>query len=258
MRKILVAVLLVLLRAESGWATIALVNTFNASLAQGNPRTVGPVSLTAGNTLIVGIDWLNATTTVTSITDNSSPANTYVHVPGTPVQANTMSCDIWYVKNIQQTASITLTVNFSDGTQSTNEYLLHQYSGTDTTGPFDSTAGVKNSTGTSGSNTGGTATSSSLTPTNANEVLVAFLALNGSSGTPTTLLDTNFTFRIGSGVSQDSLSADWIQTTATASTDGFKTHFSRTWIQLLTAWKPPSGGAAACANFIALMGAGCK
>ena len=110
----------------------------NAAVPQTNQSTVTVRynnAQTAGNTNILAIGWNNATSTITSVTD--SAGNTYqLAVP--TARGTGLSQAIYYAPNIKAApaATNTVTVTFNTATPYV-DIRATEYSGLDTTNPFD-------------------------------------------------------------------------------------------------------------------------
>ena len=115
---------------------------------------------TSGNLNVVIVGWNDAVNSVSSVTD--SKGNPYQRATG-PVIFNSLSQSIYYAKNIAG-GSNTVTVNFS-GAATYPDIRILEYSGINTSNPFDVAAG-----------SGGTGTLSSsgaVTTSSASDLLVA-------------------------------------------------------------------------------------
>jgi hypothetical protein len=112
-----------------------------------------PAANTAGNLIVVGVDW-HDTQNFGSISD--SAGNTYIEV-GTELRVpGRFRLRLYYAKNIvggPNTVTVTL-----GGTIDVVEVYIHEYSGADPVAPLDTQSGM---TGTSSSATSGTANATS-------------------------------------------------------------------------------------------------
>jgi hypothetical protein len=153
--------------AAGGGPPIAFVNA-----AQGNlPGSAGAtscatsaLSVTAGNTIIVGVSEYHANTTITDVTDSSG--NDYIKCGNTEKGDTAHDAEIWIATNVNAGASTVITATFSDNTEYVN-VLAAQYSGILSSSPCDaSAAGVVGSSGTS--HISGTTATTSV----ANEVVI--------------------------------------------------------------------------------------
>jgi len=170
-------------------ATIAFVNSttgnadaFDTSIA------AAAANHTAGNLLVVGVEFDSGTLGGVLSNLSDTALNTYTVVPGSKVTVGTTNLQIAYAKNIKGNPANVVTATFSAAAQF-RRIIVHQYSGADTTAPFDVAAVGSNATGS-------TALSTSAVTTNfANEVLVVF-GSNNDGVTTTFTAGTNFTIRV--------------------------------------------------------------
>ncbi len=155
------------------WCLVPLAAEASIAYVQGNsnnPSSGNPVSVTytsaqvAGDLNVVVVGWNDSTSTVTSIAD--SIGNTYVAAVGPTASSGNATQRIYYAKNITSASAggNTVTVTFNT-TVAYPDVRILEYSGLDTSNPFD--VGI----GTSG--TGITQNGGSVTTTNANDLLVA-------------------------------------------------------------------------------------
>lgn len=152
------------------YAAIEFVNEVNAYNSGGSTSIALPSgNHTAGNLLVVLLSGWNAET-VSSVTDTAG--NTYYWTGQRSPYTNTDSgfTEIWYAYNITGGASNVVTVNYS-GTVTYREVTVYQYSGIDTSDPYD----VGN-TGGGGSSSGTSQSTGSANTTQADEVIAAVYA----------------------------------------------------------------------------------
>jgi hypothetical protein len=255
MRRLLPAVLVAILLTRflpiwtPVYAAIALVNTDKGGTAANSSSEVtGGVSATAGNLLVVMIAIANNALTVSSITDTAG--NTYTQCSGALIQSQSSvgTLDIWYAKNILGNATNVVTVNYSALSQFGGSIKVHQYSGADTTSPFE--------TATTGSATAATAvTSSSFSPAASGNVNVAHA--DTSLVTPTWTAGTNYTLQVNQST-DDSQSEDRLNAPSGVQTASFTVSLSATIEMSVASFKVAGGAAVAgCKNGVALLGAGC-
>jgi hypothetical protein len=119
-----------------------------------------PTPQTAGNLNIVVVGWANGTSKVTSVTD--SHGNTYSLAAG-PTVVGSLTQAIYYAKNVAG-GSNTVTVKFNS-TANYSELRIFEYSGADTSNPFDQSAAASGSAAT--------ADSGPATTTSPNELIFA-------------------------------------------------------------------------------------
>jgi hypothetical protein len=149
---------------------IAFVNRATAT-AHGSGSTVVTAAQnhTTGNLLVVGVKWEGGGITVNSVTDTAG--NTYTPLTARNNGGGDPSFQAFYAKNITGNASNILTATFSNSSPNFTWIAAFQYSGCDTSAPFDQE--------NFGSGTSTSGTTGSITTTLADEVLVSFTALAG-------------------------------------------------------------------------------
>jgi Carbohydrate binding module (family 6) len=138
-----------------------------------------PAAQASGNLNVVIVGWNDSVNVVASVTD--SKGNLYQRATG-PVVFHSLSQSIYYAKNIVG-GSNTVTVTFS-GLARYPDIRVLEYSGINTSNPFDAAAG-----------TGGTGTSASsgaITTSSSSELLLAANVVSNSTAGP----GTGFTQRI--------------------------------------------------------------
>ena len=160
-----------LVQSNSGPATIQASNTTVA--------VSYPASQTAGDTNIVVIGWGDTTSTISSVTD--SRLNTYTPAIG-PTSGTGLRQSIYYAKSIAG-GSNTVTVTFNKAAVYPDVRIL-EYSGLDTTSPFDKALAA--------AGTGTAANSGSVSTTAASELIFGA----GTSGSKFTAAGTGFTARM--------------------------------------------------------------
>jgi YD repeat-containing protein len=176
-------------------ATIAYVQSTSTS-----PNNSSLSSLTAtfsaaqsaGDLNVVAIGWGSTSIGISSVTDTKG--NTYTLAVGPTVVSSVGSTAIYYAKNIvaATAGSNMVTVHFSSGVPYP-DVRIAEYSGINTTSPLDVTV--------TGSGTGTTSATSSVTTTNANDLLVGSnWVLSGTTGP-----GTGYTQRVISGWDGDIL-----------------------------------------------------
>src|SRR5262249_46729477 len=103
-----------LLGAAFADASIALVqHKTNSGAASSNKLSISIARLGAGNLVVIGV-CSTGTSSVSSITDNGSTANTYKEAAGTKSTNGPSMCDFWYAANSHAGASsISVTFNKS-------------------------------------------------------------------------------------------------------------------------------------------------
>jgi chitodextrinase len=115
---------------------------------------------TAGNFNVVAIAWADTTNTITSVVDTKG--NVYALAVGPTKRTTQLTQSIYYAKNVGAGTN-TITVNFSGGA-AFPDMRTAEYSGIDTTSPFD--------VGIGASGTNNTSSSGAVTTTNANDLIV--------------------------------------------------------------------------------------
>jgi YD repeat-containing protein len=161
------------LSAYSNVASATTTLAAGAVYVQGNsstPGSAGALSVTytstqvAGDLNVVFVGWNEATNIVHSITDTSG--NTYAAAVGPTVNSSGATQTIYYATNISAAAAgaNAVTVTFSNSVSYPDVRIL-EYSGINTTNPFDVAVAAYG--------TGATLNSGSLTTTVTNDLLVA-------------------------------------------------------------------------------------
>jgi hypothetical protein len=210
-------------------ATIAFVNSTTGN-ADGFATSIAAAAAnhTAGNLLVVGVEFDSGTLGGVLSNLSDTALNTYTVIPGSKVTVGTTNLQIAYAKNIKGNPANVVTATFTAAAQF-RRIIVHQYSGADTTDPFDVAAVGSNATGS-------TALSTSAVTTNfANEVLVVF-GSNNDGVTTTFTPGTNFTIRVPQ-IANDMGSEDRI-VSATGSYSGtMTTGGSFTWRCSMAAFK---------------------
>ena len=236
--KRLVLILGLLLYAQSAWATIAFVRDGKNSATSGTTIVV-TVTLTAGDWAVVCAA-NDSSLTVSSVTDNASPANSYTKANS--VGNGTTHSEVWTASVANAATSVTVTFS---GTITRAAVIVGDYSGV-------------SSVGATATNTGSsTSPTVSVTPAVSTNWAVAGIAYaRGSNVTYSQntghLRDNQSSGATGvTAILNDNTGASPIVNTITAST-------SDNWAVVGAELKASGGGSAPCANFIALMGAGCK
>jgi chitodextrinase len=115
---------------------------------------------TAGNLNVVVIGWADTTNTITSVVDTKG--NVYALGVGPTKRTTVLTQSIYYAKNIGAGTN-SITVNFSGGAAFA-DVRTAEYSGIDTTSPFD--------VGIGGTGTNNSSSSGAVTTTNANDLIV--------------------------------------------------------------------------------------
>lgn len=202
------------------------------------PRTAtaGATSLTAtfgsttsnANLIVVQVRLNSASTTVTSVSDNTTPANTYTQIDYRTV--GTIGLYMFYAPNITGRASHQVTVQMSGSVA----FALYGYeiNGADTATPLDTNSYYTNSSGTTNRYA---SLDSTVIDTTTDVFVVAGYNVDGKNsneGTP------------GSGFTESiDVNADYFQyqSTATALTDergSYSTGSTRTnWIGMIASFK---------------------
>ena len=213
------------LYCSQAFATIAYVQGTSQ-----NPDFGSSVSVTldgaegAGHLNVVIVGWNDSTSSIQSVTDSNG--NTYVAAVGPVTNAGNASQIVYYAKNVAA-GNDTVTVAFSGTVNYPNVRVL-EYSGIDTVNAFD--------TGVSGSGSGLTQNSGSLTTTNANDLLVA----SNYVADVTTASDPNYTQRFitaGGELVEDRIvsSTGSYSASSTQGNSGF-------WVMQLAAFRAASSG----------------
>jgi len=123
---------------------------------------------TGGNLIVVAIRFLEATGTVSSVTDSQSNSYSFVVTSGAAYGNITL---IYYAKNITGGAN-TVSVAWADSWRTV--VSIHEYSGIDTTAPLDKSAGAVGSSPT-------VASSGAQTTTQNDELIFGACSSHGAS-----------------------------------------------------------------------------
>lgn len=154
---------------------IAYVNSSpKTGLGSGSTVATPAISHTTGNLLVVAVRWDSTTVTVTGVADTAG--NTYTSRTVKTFNG-TDSVQFWYAKNITGNASNVVTATFSSSAPSASGITVDQFSGCDTTSPYDTEA--------SGSGSGTGLVTGAFTTTTADEVIVVAGDQGSTSGTYT-------------------------------------------------------------------------
>jgi hypothetical protein len=145
---------------SGGGGTIKFVQVKSATpqSASASVAVTYPLAQISGNLNIVAVGWNDTTSTVSSVTD--SRGNSYVLAVG-PTSGTGLRQSIYYAKNIVAGTN-TVTVAFNQAAVFVDVRVL-EYSGLDTSTPFDKAAGAAGSSNS--------ASSGAVTPTVANELI---------------------------------------------------------------------------------------
>lgn len=155
---------------------ISLVQTISNNSNFPNPGVAGTWggNTTTGNTIIVMVGTNGSSNFVSSITDSQS--NTYSKAGSDSTAGGAGEIEIWYAKNITGGTTPTLTVNMN--TTNGTSFIAREYSGLDTTAPFDKFSG-------SGANSSAASSGATATTTQASELVVGAVFVSISSGSDT-------------------------------------------------------------------------
>ena len=162
-----------------GPITFKQVKSATPQTASASVAVTYPLAQTAGNLNVVAVGWNDTAATVNTISDTRG--NTYTLAVG-PTSGTGLRQSIYYAKNIAA-GSNTVTVTFNQAAAFVDVRAL-EYSGLDTTNPFDKAAGAAGS--------GTAASSGAVTTTSASELIFGA----GMTTTHFTGAGTGFTSRI--------------------------------------------------------------
>lgn len=180
--------LLLLLGVSFVGSSLALATP---AFVQGAQSTTYASAQTAGNLNVVAVFTIPKTATVTGVSD--SRGNTYVAVAGisTGTAAFSYRLDVFYAKNIVSAAGSENTVSVIGSGATISSVITAEYSGLDTSSPFDVKRAMVTNTGEDGEwTTGG------LSTTNANDLLVGVFSTN-IFGSPVGMPGSGYTSRVG-------------------------------------------------------------
>lgn len=191
------------------------------------PVTTPAINTTGANLIVIGVAWENTTP---AISDNQS--NTYTLVASQNSGTGLGACSLYYCSSPITSASHTFTS--TNGTDPT--IFVQAFSGAATSSPLDR----HNSANTSGS----TIQPGSVTPSVANELLVAVAQASSGGGQTLNSVSGGFTITdSGSGGPSSFASglAYLIQTSAGTANPTFTFSAANTWLSAVIAtFKPPS------------------
>jgi len=126
-----------------------------------------PASSTAGDLLVLSAGvYTGLSNPITSVTD--SAGNTWTRIGAYAVSGHNSDGEMWYSPNAKTVSSVTA----HTGSATTMAVEVQEFSGIATTGSLDVATGA--------SNTGTTASSGSVTPAAANDLVVGFVAGHGN------------------------------------------------------------------------------
>src|SRR5262249_38599480 len=162
----------------------------------GRTSATGSWSLTGGNAVYVGVVWTN-NVSVSSVSDTAG--NTYTSTGVRADSGTTDHTEIWYAENVTGNAANVVTAHFS-GSATFRRIIVHEVSGSASSGSFTAGQG-----GTAVSITS-PSTTSNWTTSNANAYL---FAVNGASSNLATSAGNGFT-KVVSQVGTDASSFEQI------------------------------------------------
>ncbi len=231
---------------------ISLVQSFAGATSGHTLNNVDvtlPGATTTGNCIIIAVSSYGSTQTCTGITDNAS--NTFVKIGSTIRSPGDDTLDLFYAKNITGNAAPDFLIQMAN-IENIGGVVL-EYSGLDTTAPFDQT---NTGTGTSATNTTG-----SITPSG-NGYLIVAAGTDQIADTATVTAGSGYTLRGMAGTSNNSVrvyAEDQIQTTAASISASFTMTASSFWASKIASFKPAGGGPAPSAlplGTLMMMGCG--
>lgn len=244
------AILVLALSGCPAWATFALQQHVPSGSATNCSSGVSSCSITVtvirpGDLLIV--DVLGAGSwSISSVTDNGTPASTYVHCPSCQVSATPGDVDMSYCLSAANNGggSISVTVTLTSAPTNTWWVRFWEFSYTGSSVAFDA-AGTRSQTSNATSTAG-----VGLTLTGTNDVIVQSVKTGGGNVTAISG-GAGYTISYTNNLIDDAYALNISDGTAPTWTMG-----SSKSVLNAIAFKEVS--AAACANRIALMGAGCN
>jgi len=167
MRKICIFILSILI-SQPSFGALAFVNCKGAGSAGSSVSTLqsGAISATAGNAVYIYAVF-KAACGASTLTVSDLDSDTFTAIGSKVANASGAMCSyMWYCKNLVGNASEKYTVNWTGGGSAPLSFSVIQFSGQDTSSPFDQTA-------TPGfGNVATTATTGTWTTTSANEIMV--------------------------------------------------------------------------------------
>jgi hypothetical protein len=184
---------------------------------------------TAGNLILVGVRIGDTGITSTAVTDNVG--NTYTKAKE-QFQSGNATGYIFYAKNAA--AATTITVTVTGGSSPTNRFCIYEYSGCDTTAPFD--------VAVSAAQTATTTPNSGSVSTNFADALL--FAVVGVSNGKTVTAGTNVAWAIQDNVPNSSSCKIATETFTTTSSGSYQANFnlsgSDDCVSLMAAFKQAS------------------
>lgn len=229
---------------------ISLVQSFAGATtghALDNVDVQLPGASTTGNCFIIAVTSYGTTQTCTGITDNAS--NTFTKIGSTIRSPGDDTLDLFYAKNITGNATPDFLIQMAN-VENIGGVVL-EYSGLDTSNPFDQT--------NTGTGTSSTSTSGSITPSQ-NGCLIIGAGTDQIAATTTVTAGSGYTLRGMAGTSNNSVrvyAEDQIQATATGITASFTLSASNTWAIKIASFIPAAGGGPTPPPFGTLMMMGC-
>jgi hypothetical protein len=159
--------------AASGPATVTTPSgSTTPTLVQAAGSTTATVTLpqasTQGDLLVLSASvYTGATNNITSVTDTAG--NTWTRIRAVSVSGHNSDGEMWYSPNAHSTTAVTVHL----GTTTNTAVEVQEFAGVATTSPLDVSAGT--------SNTSTSASSGTVTPAAANELMVGFVAGHGNA-----------------------------------------------------------------------------
>jgi hypothetical protein len=204
-------------------AGIAFVQV-NSAVPQSNQSSVSipyTQAQTTHNTNVLAIGWNDATSNITAVRD--SAGNVYQQAVATARGAG-VSQAIYYAANIKAAAAgaNTVTVTFDHAVPFADVRIL-EYSGLNTTAPFNA--------GTSAAGSGGTAATPAVTTASASEILVGAGITTGGFGEA----GSGYTTRVITQPDEDIVEDRIVSTTGSYSATA---PVSGNWVMQVAAFKP--------------------
>lgn len=157
-----------------GWSQIALVRVTSCG-PQAFPASCTIPSTGRGNLLVVGFQMQgNTSTTISNINDNAGNVYAEAGAARSTDTANSTIADLWYAKNsLAGATSLTITPSLST---SNGMAVVWEFSGVDSTAPFDQAAVMNNQASTA------SVSGASVTLTPMNEAIVSIAVVAESVG----------------------------------------------------------------------------
>lgn len=222
----------------------ALAQTAQSQRVASGTNVIAYASNIGANSLLIAtVEFEDDTATITSITD--SRGNTWTPVD-TILRSGTAfgSIQIWWATNPTGGAN---TVTLTPSAAAPSTLGIHEYSGLDTTAPFDTSSKIADTAGLLT-----TATAPTITTAQAGELLFVL----GSTVRTPSLAGSGYTQRLHDSFNIDDITGDQTAGAAGPYNATFTLNVAGRWMISLAAFKLAAGGGGAVLHGRTLLGAG--